>query len=167
MIIVAATPATVGTSVGVTPNNSDAISRFRPNGPRKSNHNTDAREEKSFAHHVGEHAGSIGAKRHPDTDLATPLRDDRRDDAIRADGGEEQRQAGKEPKQLRQEARPLDGVGKDGSMSRRRTTGTARSISRTTRSMVCDNAAGARVVRNTTCPSGAIPNPAGAGLAIC
>ena len=112
-IIVAATPATVDTSVGRTPNNSDAISRLRPKAPASPTTTPILGEDESLPHHAGEHAGSVGAKRHANTDLAAPLRNDGRDDAIRADGGEEQRQAGKEPEQLRQEARPLDGVGKD------------------------------------------------------
>ena len=113
MIIVAITAATVGTSVGPTPNNSDAISRLRPKAPASPTTTPIRREEKSLPHDVDEHAGSIGAKRHANADLVAALRNEGGQDAIRPHGGEQQCQAGKEPKELRQEARSLDGFSKD------------------------------------------------------
>ncbi len=82
-------------------------------GPRESNHHTDPREEKALPHDVDEHAGSIGAERHANADLVAALRNEGGQDAIRPHGGEHQCQAGKEPKELRQEARSLDGFSND------------------------------------------------------
>ena len=62
---------------------------------------------------MDEHAGSIGAERHANADLVAALRNEGGHDAIRPHGGEQQGKAGKEPQELRQEARSLDGFSND------------------------------------------------------
>ena len=113
MIIVATTAATVGTSVGPTPNNSAAISRFRPKAPASPTTTPiPARRSPSFmtsASTLDRSAPSairiaISCRR------SATMEDD---NPIRAHDGEQQCQPGKEPKELRQEARSLDGFSKD------------------------------------------------------
>ena len=165
-IIVAATPATVGTSVGRTPNNSAAISRFRAKAPASPRTTPiPARTSPSFitpASTLDRSAPSamripISRRRSATMEETTPY--------VPMAARSSARPA-KSPSSCARKRGRWMASAKTVSMSRRRTTGTARSISRTMRSMVCDKAAGVRVVRNTTCPSGANPNP-GAGLAIC
>ncbi len=113
MIIVAVTPATVGTSVGPHTEQQRRDQPVQTEGPRESNHYTDSREEKALPHDEDEHAGSICAERHANADLVAALRNEGGQDSICPHGGEQQCQAGKEPKELRQEARSLDGCSKD------------------------------------------------------
>ena len=110
-------------------------------GPREPDHDADTREDSpslitlaSTLDRLAPSAIRIAIS------VAAPQR--WRTRPVGAHGGQQQRQAGKEPEELRQEARPLDGFSKDRSISRRRMTGTVGSIPRTTRSTVCDNAAG-------------------------
>ena len=66
------------------------------------------REPETLPHDVAQHRGTLGAKRHADTDLTATLRHQVRQKAIRSDRREKQRQPCKTSKELGQQSRTTE-----------------------------------------------------------